>query len=93
MDNPLQAYQLLKRLTVNWKKIQAVMHSPQGVGDWDAVENLLESYKELMPNLDDLNGAALALVRLQDTYNLNLTDMAGGRLMDKNAMVEMSGKH
>jgi hypothetical protein len=30
------------------------------------------------PNSEDLHGAAIALVRLQDTYQLNVTDLADG---------------
>ncbi len=32
----------------------------------------------VFPNSEDLHGAAIALVRLQDTYQLNVTDLADG---------------
>jgi len=32
----------------------------------------------VMPTEEDLHGAAVALVRLQDTYLLNVTDLAEG---------------
>lgn len=44
-----------------------------------------------MPTRDDLNGAALALVRLQDTYNLNMTDLARGQIFGYQTHVEMNG--
>lgn len=45
-----------------------------------------------MPKEEDLHGAALALIRLQDTYNLNMTDMAAGSILDSPAFVQMTGK-
>lgn len=44
-----------------------------------------------MPKEEDLNGAALALVRLQDTYNLNMSDLARGEVLGYQSRVEMSG--
>jgi len=44
-----------------------------------------------MPNQDDLHGAALALVRLQDTYNLNMSDLARGSIYGYQTNVEMTG--
>ena len=32
------------------------------------------------PSEEDLNGAAMALMRLQDTYKLNTEDLANGQL-------------
>ena len=40
------------------------------------VSNLRES--SVVPSEEDLHGAAIALVRLQDTYLLNVTDLADG---------------
>lgn len=34
------------------------------------------------PTVDDQNGAAIALLRLQKTYNLNATDLADGKIKD-----------
>lgn len=45
-----------------------------------------------MPKQEDLSGAALSLIRLQDTYNLNISDLAKGKILDKSTQVEMSGK-
>lgn len=40
------------------------------------------SYRDLMkfPGEEDLNGAATALIRLQDTYNLRTSSLAAGEL-------------
>ncbi|XP_035233054.1 prolyl 4-hydroxylase subunit alpha-2-like [Stegodyphus dumicola] len=75
--NPLQAYQLVKRLAVDWNFIRSAMSTD----DWFPVRKLIRDYRQLMPNKDDLQGAALALVRLQDTYKLNMTDVARGDVL------------
>ncbi|KAH9403931.1 hypothetical protein TYRP_014443 [Tyrophagus putrescentiae] len=88
MDNPLQAFQLLKRLTVNWNKIEQVM----GDDSWSSVNQFIADYRSLLPDQDDLNGAALALIRLQDTYNLTMSDMANGYISTMNSMIQMSAR-
>ncbi len=55
------------------------------------VEELTNVYDVFMPNQDDLHGAALALVRLQDTYNLNMSDLARGSIFGYQTQVEMTG--
>lgn len=67
MENPLQAYQLLKRLSINWNKIEHAMAEDI----WKStVGEFVGNYGSFLPNQEDLNSAALALIRLQDTYNL-----------------------
>jgi len=76
--NPVDAFHLLKRLTIDWNVIERVLdtaaNSSRNV--LNQVSNLRES--SVVPKEDDLHGAAVALVRLQDTYLLNVTDLAEG---------------
>lgn len=58
-----------------------------------AVKKFNEEYKELMPDEEDLHGAALAIIRLQDTYNLNGTELVRGIVQDYKARVEMTGQY
>ena len=90
MDNPLQAFQLVKRLTINWNKIVKTVKKDD---EWQQVDQLMNSYSMLLPKQEDLNGAALALIRLQDTYNLSLTDMADGYIMGKDSSIRLSGEY
>ncbi|KAH7636267.1 vacuolar protein sorting-associated protein 33a-like protein [Dermatophagoides farinae] len=89
MDNPLQAFQLVKRLTINWNKIVKTVKKDD---EWQQVDQLMNSYSMLLPKQEDLNGAALALIRLQDTYNLSLTDMADGYIMGKDSSIRLSAR-
>lgn len=88
MDNPLQAFQLLKRLAINWNKIENVMTS----SPWDQLSQFVDNYRTLLPSQEDLNDAALALIRLQDTYNLNMTDLANGHIHHTDSRIQMSGE-
>lgn len=88
MDNPLQAFQLLKRLTINLKKIEKAMHQ----NSWAPVSQLMEDYQTLLPRADDFNGAALALIRLQDTYNLSITDLSYGKIHRQSTPIIMSAR-
>ncbi|RWS27155.1 vacuolar protein sorting-associated protein 33A-like protein [Leptotrombidium deliense] len=89
IGNPLQAFQLLKRLTINWKTVKQLMSS---TNVWNNIDELEKEYQSLMPSDDDLNGAALSLIRLQDTYNLTISDLASGTIHGVNSYVEMTAR-
>lgn len=75
--NPLQAFQLVRRLAVDWDFVRKAMNTD----DWLPIRKLTQDYKQLMPTQDDLQGAAMALVRLQDTYKINMSDFSRGDLL------------
>lgn len=56
------------------------------------VEDFVDEYSMLMPKNEDLQGAALQLVRLQDTYNLTMNDVAKGKILGRNTHIQMTGK-
>lgn len=78
LSNPVNAYLLTKRLTVDWRDIENAMTFD--VGNM-FVQNITH-YREVLkfPNDEDLNGAAVALMRLQDTYHLDTHKLAQGEL-------------
>uniref|UniRef100_A0A0P5RN90 procollagen-proline 4-dioxygenase n=1 Tax=Daphnia magna TaxID=35525 RepID=A0A0P5RN90_9CRUS len=81
LANPVNAFLLVKRLTSDWKKIEEVM--TQNVGS-AFVKNLTQHRTDLrFPSDEDLNGAAVALMRLQDTYKLDTHALANGNLLGK----------
>ena len=45
------------------------------------------------PSDEDLNGAAVALTRLQDTYKLDTASVARGELNGVQYSTELSGEH
>jgi len=78
--HPVDAYLLVRRLTADWDEVNmallGISNYSTGVFTWT------EAYREgtNFPRLEDLNGAAQAIVRLQDTYKLNIDSLADGIL-------------
>ncbi|XP_065573742.1 prolyl 4-hydroxylase subunit alpha-2-like [Artemia franciscana] len=78
--NPIDAYMLVKRTTVEWDGVERAIYlmANRSRGVFDQVLDF--RHDQFFPNQEDLNGAAIALVRLHDTYRLNMTDLANGIL-------------
>ncbi|XP_017773011.1 PREDICTED: prolyl 4-hydroxylase subunit alpha-1 [Nicrophorus vespilloides] len=78
VSNPINAYLLVKRLTTDWKQVEALMNTNVGK---EFIANIT-SYRQHLkfPSDEDLNGAAVALTRLQDTYRLDTSSLARGEL-------------
>ncbi|KAH8381795.1 hypothetical protein KR009_000228 [Drosophila setifemur] len=78
VSNPINAYLLTKRLTTDWKQVENLMEHDVGA---EFVQNISQ-YRNIMkfPSEEDLNGAAVALLRLQDTYQLDTSSVARGKL-------------
>jgi len=89
IGNPLNSYLLIKRLTSDWKEVKNLMSSKITE---DSFANMTDSYERPLkwPSEDDLSGAAIALTRLQDTYNLSPSDMSQGKLNGVNYGTSLS---
>ena len=55
------------------------------------IDALSAEYRAVIPKDEDLHGAALALIRLQDTYNLNVSEMASGQISGSAGHIRMTG--
>ncbi|KAI4458945.1 prolyl 4-hydroxylase alpha subunit [Holotrichia oblita] len=78
VENPINAYLLVKRLTTDWKLVQNLITRNTGeefIADFDELKSSLK-----FPSDEDLNGAAVALTRLQDTYQLDTSSLAKGEI-------------
>ncbi|EFX77500.1 hypothetical protein DAPPUDRAFT_35904, partial [Daphnia pulex] len=81
LTNPINEYILVGRLA-EWNKINeliANMNSSRKNND-DFLLDVLFARK-LLPNDEDVTGAAYGLLRLQMTYQLDTLDMADGRIV------------
>jgi len=76
--NPINAYLLTKRLTSDWRDLEQIMTMDVG----SQFLNNVTKYRDRLtfPTEEDLTGAANALIRLQDTYNLETSSLARGEL-------------
>ncbi|XP_017076371.2 prolyl 4-hydroxylase subunit alpha-1 [Drosophila eugracilis] len=88
VSNPINAYLLTKRLTTDWRQVENLMEHDVGT---DFVQNITQ-YRSVLkfPSDEDLNGAAVALLRLQDTYQLDTSSVARGKLNGIQYSTEMS---
>lgn len=78
VGNPLNSYLLIKKMTSDWKQVKELLSANQGLV---FLTNLTSEEAPLRwPSEEDLNGAAVALTRLQDTYKLATKDLAEGNL-------------
>jgi prolyl 4-hydroxylase len=78
LANPINGFLLTKRLTADWRDVERLMIADVGTAFIQNVTRYRDSLK--FPNDEDLNGAAVALMRLQDTYNLDTAKLAMGEL-------------
>ncbi|XP_034243816.1 prolyl 4-hydroxylase subunit alpha-1 isoform X3 [Thrips palmi] len=76
LSNPINAYTLVKHLTTDWKGIENLLADNKMKEFYSNVTNYHSVLK--FPTDEDLNGAAVALMRLQDTYKLDTSAVARG---------------
>lgn len=88
--NPINAYLLTKRLTSDWRDLEKIMMMDVGS---QFINNVTE-YHEILkfPTEEDLIGATNALIRLQDTYNLDTASLARGELNGVQYSTQMSSE-
>ncbi|GFY17859.1 prolyl 4-hydroxylase subunit alpha-1 [Trichonephila clavipes] len=76
LSNPVNAYLLVKRLTSDWAITNRLIEGAQSKA---LIENITQQ-SFIFPDQEDLRGAASALLRLQDTYLLDTTQLARGEI-------------
>ncbi|XP_055059344.2 prolyl 4-hydroxylase subunit alpha-1-like isoform X1 [Misgurnus anguillicaudatus] len=74
MNDPVAAYKLIRRLRNEWLSI--VNSTQESL--YEVFQNLLHSDVLKIPSNDDLEGAALGLIELQEIYKLYPEDMIEG---------------
>ncbi|NXY51192.1 P4HA3 hydroxylase, partial [Ceuthmochares aereus] len=75
VDNPLLAFSLIKRLHSDWPNI---VYSEEATENTQAFHAGFKEVEHELPGTEDLDGAAQALMRLQDVYGLSVKGMANG---------------
>nr|XP_027227836.1 prolyl 4-hydroxylase subunit alpha-2-like [Penaeus vannamei] len=88
VHNPINSYHFLRRVTQEFPALKNALRDT-------ATRALRANLTSLRNGVDvpeeaDLNGAAWALVRLQDTYNLSVNDLVEGEILGTKAVKELS---
>ncbi|KAK4317544.1 hypothetical protein Pmani_011388 [Petrolisthes manimaculis] len=88
VNNPINSYLFLRRLTQEYHTVLDALHHTTTLDVRSNLTLLRESTD--VPVEADVNGAAYALVKLQDTYNLTLDDLVEGDIMGRKAVHVLS---
>ncbi|XP_072045346.1 prolyl 4-hydroxylase subunit alpha-1-like isoform X2 [Amphiura filiformis] len=81
LGNPVQSYMLIRRLTRQWVEMDELIGSNKNAEDYRLnIAMLKSSAGESYPSEIDYQGAMDALLRLQDTYDLGVSDIADGHI-------------
>lgn len=76
LAHPVNAYKLMKRLNTEWSELESlVLQNPA-----DGFVSNMSVHRQYFPDEEDETGAAKALMRLQDTYQLDSEAFSKGKL-------------
>ncbi|CAL9684436.1 unnamed protein product [Knipowitschia caucasica] len=78
LANPLLAFTLIKRLYSEWPN---VIYSDEALENTQALRSSYEREGSFLPQLEDLQGAVSGLLRLQDVYALQVSDLVKGHFL------------
>uniref|UniRef100_A0A3P8UQ45 procollagen-proline 4-dioxygenase n=1 Tax=Cynoglossus semilaevis TaxID=244447 RepID=A0A3P8UQ45_CYNSE len=78
LGNPVNAFKLMKRLNTEWAELETLVLTDVS----DVFISNLTVHRQYFPTDDDQTGAAKALMRLQDTYQLDTHIISTGDLPD-----------
>ncbi|KAM9425937.1 prolyl 4-hydroxylase subunit alpha-1-like isoform 1-T2 [Pholidichthys leucotaenia] len=76
LGHPVNAFKLMKRLNTEWRELENLVLTDMS----DVFISNLTIQRQYFPNDDDQTGAAKALIRLQDTYQLDTNTLSTGEL-------------
>ncbi|MFT7807291.1 prolyl 4-hydroxylase subunit alpha-1-like [Arapaima gigas] len=76
LGNPVNAFKLMKRLNTEWGELESLVLKDMS----DGFISNLTIQRQYFPNDEDQIGAAKALLRLQDTYQLDTDIISSGDL-------------
>ncbi|CAJ0937708.1 unnamed protein product, partial [Mesorhabditis belari] len=80
VTNPINAFLLIKRLTSEWRQVEEMMRNNHAHRFIKNITVRREENEVKFPGEEDLSGAAIALLRLQDVYKLDTHDLANGMI-------------
>uniref|UniRef100_W8BV86 procollagen-proline 4-dioxygenase n=2 Tax=Ceratitis capitata TaxID=7213 RepID=W8BV86_CERCA len=79
LSNPVNAYRLIKRLQSDWSAFEESVRIDSSRTDF--LSAMAANRRQVhFPSKEDVIGSAVALVRLQDTYKLEVAELASGVL-------------
>uniref|UniRef100_A0A3P8SQY1 procollagen-proline 4-dioxygenase n=1 Tax=Amphiprion percula TaxID=161767 RepID=A0A3P8SQY1_AMPPE len=86
LGHPVNAFKLIKRLNTEWRELESLVLTDMS----DAFISNLTVQRQNFPNDDDQTGAAKALMRLQDTYQLDTNIISTGELPGSSSVASLT---
>ncbi|PIO76455.1 tetratricopeptide repeat protein [Teladorsagia circumcincta] len=86
--NPINAFLFIKKKIFDWKGIEQAMMLNKADSFLERIASKDQGFR--YPTEEDLSGAAIGLLRLQDTYRLDTRDLADGRIYKKQGNLTFS---
>uniref|UniRef100_A0A7N6AYH4 procollagen-proline 4-dioxygenase n=1 Tax=Anabas testudineus TaxID=64144 RepID=A0A7N6AYH4_ANATE len=84
LGHPVNAFKLMKRLNTEWGELENLVLTDMS----DVFISNLTIQRQYFPNDDDQTGAAKALMRLQDTYQLDTNTISSGQLPGQHRLLQ-----
>ncbi|XP_055351631.1 prolyl 4-hydroxylase subunit alpha-1-like [Paramacrobiotus metropolitanus] len=78
--HPVNVYLFVKKLTLDWKQAEDLLNQALGRVYLEDIYGIRSDSNYPIPTDEDLNGVAVALSRLQDTYRIDSEAIAEGRI-------------
>ncbi|XP_075205056.1 LOW QUALITY PROTEIN: prolyl 4-hydroxylase subunit alpha-1 [Anomaloglossus baeobatrachus] len=88
LGHPVNAFKLMKRLNTEWLELENLVLKDMS----DGFISNLTIQRQYFPSDEDQTGAAKALIRLQDTYNLDTETISKGNLPGVNNKVTLTAE-
>jgi len=88
--NPIHTYNVVRRLSVDFANIEQELR----VDQWKEHEQEVQKLRlgGVVPKEKDLHGAAQALIRLQDVYELDISNLADGKIGPRETAAKLSAQ-
>jgi len=91
LGHPVNSYLLVRRFLHDWRNVMDNLDDTDPIGK-ELIE-LIKEHTSSFPNLQDLQGCALAILRIQDVYHISAEKIANGKLSPKTLSPEMRATH
>ncbi|XP_067050828.1 prolyl 4-hydroxylase subunit alpha-1-like isoform X2 [Acropora muricata] len=91
LGHPVNSYLLVRRFLREWRDIVDKLDKSHPVG-MELVE-IIKEHNDSFPDLEDLKGCALAILRIQEVYHISAKRIADGNLSSKTRSPELSAVH
>ncbi|CAH1793744.1 unnamed protein product, partial [Owenia fusiformis] len=87
IGHPINAFHLIKRVSGAWA---SVFHHSGNFAPYNEFKMVADEVLKIFPQHQDYHGACHAILRIQNIYKLNTTDIANGIIMNNKAMEPLS---